>query len=333
MSYFKYLILALSVLSFGTFSVENCVYDGQYKDKNDAKFFNNSIEQGVKLSESLCHDAINLNNASNNTSSRNLLKDWYIAIKKDAMGLINLDETSGVTAQIQNFNKNYFNLDSTTLSVNTPSNGTVNFYQNNDNIVSLKLGECQSEYQANCRDVVEEFKQALELPWYNIKQNTSARAAAELNLKSLAWQRYFEERRSQTILELAINTWSYQDELKKREPIEPPNYQWIVLHPSLVLQQSPDEVDGSQLKEALAVEWFGINFWDLNVPLGASVVSTYADRAYGKDFTTGLMIHISNDYSIGITHIGGENNLFISVDLLKFFEDKNSNFKKYLSSI
>ena len=152
-------------------------------------------------------------------------------------------------------------------------------------------------------------------------------------MKSLAWQNYFEKRRSQTSLELLINTWSYQDELKKRVPINPPKFQWIVLHPSIVLQQSPDEIDGSQIKEALAIEWAGINYWDLDIPFGASIVSTYADRAIGKDFTTGLMFHISNDYSIGITHIGGENNVFISVDVMKLFEDKNSNFKSFVSSL
>lgn len=325
---FGFLVL---ILSFNTFAVENCVYDGKFKDSNDAKYFNDTIEQGMKLSESLCHDALNLNDAGTKNLRQNLLNYWYAALSKDAMGLTKIDQTGGVAAQIQIFNNKYFNLESTTLSVNNRSDDSTSFYQNSKNIVSLQSNECQSEYKTNCRDVVEEYRQALEIPWYNIKQNTSAKAVADLNLKSLAWQRYFEERRSQTLLELTINTWSYRKELRKREPIDPPNYQLIFMHPSIVLQQSPDEIDGSQLKGALAVEWLGINFWDLKVPLGASVVTTYADRAIGKDFTTGFMIHISNDYSIGITHIGGENNIFISVDLMKLFEDKNSNFKKFVS--
>ncbi|RUP81361.1 hypothetical protein C7Y69_09455 [Alteromonas sp. KS69] len=336
MNWSKYVVLSVVLFSSNIFSSESCVYDGQFKNDIDASYFNETIKHGILLSETLCKDTLNLNDASTSTLKQTLLEDWFSSITQEATKLNEIAKrngSDGIELQIEVFNRKYFHLNSTTLSVDNRADGTTYAYQDDNNIVKFKLEQCKNEFGSICRTVVDEYKQALEIPWYSIKKNTSAKAVAELNLKSLAWQNYFEKRRSQTSLELLINTWSYQDELKKRVPINPPKFQWIVLHPSIVLQQSPDEIDGSQIKEALAIEWAGINYWDLDIPFGASIVSTYADRAIGKDFTTGLMFHISNDYSIGITHIGGENNVFISVDVMKLFEDKNSNFKSFVSSL
>ena len=90
--------------------------------------------------------------------------------------------------------------------------------------------------------------------------------------------------------------------------------------------------DGEQMKEALAVEWLGVNYWNWKIPFGISAVSTYADRASVKDISHGLMFHVNNKYSFGLTRNGDDNGIFFTLDLLKLFEDKQSNFTKYRDS-
>ena len=315
------LTLFIPVISFAD---DVCKYSGNTDQIN---FFPLSIKAGKQLSENLCNAYLNeLVEGSGN--STNIQRIWYENVMSEASGLISLNKQ--VATQIDIFNNKYRTLDAAILNMNNDDD--VAFMVTADDGVKLKKDDCIILYNSQCKAVIQEYKVALELPYNEIKQNISLQKVTTLDLISSNWQRFFEERRSMYSWELAVNTAWYKKELTSNQNIEPPSMQWIVFHPTIVMQNSPEEMDGDQFKQALAIELLGINFWDLSVPLGASVVATYADRADGDDMTYGLMFHVSNDLSIGVTHIGGENNIFINIDLLKLFEDKRSNFKDYISS-
>lgn len=147
------------------------------------------------------------------------------------------------------------------------------------------------------------------------------------------WRLYATAARSQTPLELAINSYFYQKKAVSGFA-EPPSHQLIVLHPSLILEHVSNADRGSRLKPGLAVEWFGANWWrwsegnkvSMLNPLGISVISTYSDRAGSQSIRHGLMFHYNHMYSLGVTHRGSDTGIFISVDLQKLLTDKNNAF-------
>jgi len=154
-------------------------------------------------------------------------------------------------------------------------------------------------------------------------------AYIKLGLYGDAWTRYFTKARSQTFIELGINTWRYSDELQKGESVLPPSSQFIFLHPSVAIEYVDNAIDGQQQKEALVMEWVGMNWWDWPVPFGFSVISSYTDRTGLDDHALGLMFHLYNNYSIAYTHRSGGDGVMVTVDLLKLFEDKKTNLDDY----
>lgn len=154
-----------------------------------------------------------------------------------------------------------------------------------------------------------------------------------LGLYSRSWSEYFTEARSQTFIELSLNTWLYKDELQRGENVPPPDWQAIFLHPGAGIEYVSDAPDGDQQGEVLVMEWVGFNFWNASLPWGASIISAYADRASGDDHAYGLMVHIDNRYSIAYTDRDEGEGILVSVDLLKFFEDKKSNLDNYKDNI
>ncbi|MFC1589141.1 hypothetical protein ACFL3P_02605 [Pseudomonadota bacterium] len=155
----------------------------------------------------------------------------------------------------------------------------------------------------------------------------------KLGLYNTAWDDYFTKARSQTFIELGLNTWRYKDQLDKGENVLPPSSQLIFLHPTAAIEYVDKAVDGQQQKDALIIEWVGMNWWNMSVPLGFSVFSSYTDRTDQDDHALGLMVHINNNYSIGYTHRNGGNGVIITLDLLKIFEDKKTNLDKYKNDI
>ncbi|MDD1782439.1 hypothetical protein LRP49_14805 [Enterovibrio sp. ZSDZ35] len=148
-----------------------------------------------------------------------------------------------------------------------------------------------------------------------------------------AWDTYFDEARSQTFLDRMVTARFNRDALKSNEFVLPPKYQYFFLHPSVLMEYVDKAADGNQFEAALAVEWFGINSWQScfgsDFACGASLVSTYSDRAGVDDVGHGLMLHIDNSYSFGATTRDGDVGYFVTVDLLKLFEDKKTEVKAW----
>lgn len=181
----------------------------------------------------------------------------------------------------------------------------------------------------NCYDLLEKLQIALNTTNDAVNAHEITEVAKTIGLYSKHWENYFDKARSQTFIELTLNTYLYRNKLKKDSFVPPPNYQAILLHPSVVLEHVSAEDDGDKLKEAFSMEWVGINWWDLKLPFGASLVTTVSDRKDVNDFGHGVMLHIDNNYSIGVTTHSGDTGVLITLDLLKLFEDKKSNLEKF----
>ena len=144
------------------------------------------------------------------------------------------------------------------------------------------------------------------------------------------WRQYAVEARSQTPIELAINSWRFKHDLATEGFVRPPSQQIIALHPSVAMEYVGDADDGSRFEPALMVEWIGINRWRwrggesprMEDPIGVSLVSTYSDRAGTRDVGHGIVLHYKHVYSLGVTRHGGDTGVFVSVDLQKLLMDK-----------
>ena len=146
------------------------------------------------------------------------------------------------------------------------------------------------------------------------------------------WKKYATEARSQTPIELSLNSWYFSKQEDTDGFVGAPDYQIIFFHPSVVMQSVNNAADGSKFKAGIALEWIGGNWWSwsddeeakMKRPLGISIISTYADRAGTKDIGHGLMVHYDHVYSLGVTRHGDDTGVFISIDLQKLFTDKAS---------
>ena len=149
------------------------------------------------------------------------------------------------------------------------------------------------------------------------------------------WQAFFANGRSQTLLDRMLTARIYRNELKSSYFERPPDYQWFFIHPGVAMEYIDGAQDGEQFEMALSVEWLGINNWrgcDLGfakIPYGISLVNTLSDKASTDDIGYGLMFHIYNSYSFGVVDRDGEVGIFVTVDLLKAFENKIERVQKW----
>lgn len=219
-----------------------------------------------------------------------------------------------------------FKLNKNKLTYRTTDGKLFKFKNNNDKCLGLK-------FKTNCYKVLDQFRIAANTPTSSLDKIERDKVLTTIDLYSKEWGDYFTKARSQTFIELGMNTWLYRNEVNKNEFVKPPSYQLILFHPSVAIEYVSDAIDGEQQKGVLMMEWFGINWWNWDVPLGVSFISSYTDRSSVDDDGYGAMIHLYNNYSIGYTNRGGVKGVIFTVDLLKLFEDKKSNLDNYKSSI
>lgn len=210
------------------------------------------------------------------------------------------------------------------LSADDSINGKIN-----DDAANDKCKDKALAFNKTCYEVLEDFRVAINAANADDNRIALARVSERVGLYSKQWNKYFMDARSQTPWELGFNTWLYKDELTQDKFVLPPSHQLALLHPSIVYEYISDAVDGEQGKEALAIEWIGMNWWNLKVPLGISLVTTYSDRALVNDVGNGVMIHINNEYSIGVTDHDGDTSVFVTIDLLKLIQGKEKRVNEY----
>lgn len=153
------------------------------------------------------------------------------------------------------------------------------------------------------------------------------------------WAQFTKEARSQTFTDIWLTTFLYNRTENFDHYLQgPPKTQYFTLHPSIIIENVSDALDGEQLNEAIAIEVIGFNRWKgamvcFGLPCGASVIATYSDRPDIKESGWGLMVHLDNKYSFGATKHGKHTGFFVTLDLLKIFESKKTQIEAYRKSI
>lgn len=206
------------------------------------------------------------------------------------------------------------------------------------------LEECKQkmsvETRGACIQYLDEWTKKASLYKYQLVKKPAAEIVRLSMEYSKEWERFYDEGRAQTFIDTAYTAKRYSNVLNKPEFVMPPEVQYFLFRPSIVMEYVDDEPDGNKFKEALAFELYGFNYWDgcdwLGMPCGASVVTTFSDRAIVDDYSFGLMFHIKNHYSIAVTKNFGDNDhtaVFVTVDLLKALESKKERFKDWKNNI
>jgi hypothetical protein len=189
---------------------------------------------------------------------------------------------------------------------------------------------------ASCKEIFDDFASAFN-PYrsgYDEAFDTNVKLLEALGKR---WDAFLDASKSQTFLEVWFTTLVNNEHFKKNHLVGPPDYQIIALHPQLVYDSMDKAPDGSNQELGLGVEWAGINFWDLTLwdrklPLGVSLASIYVDRANVKDAGHGFMLHINNHYAVGWAKHSDASSIYVTIDLLKMFEEKKSQYDKYVHS-
>jgi len=199
-----------------------------------------------------------------------------------------------------------------------------------DRFVINQVQHCDSVSAGmSCVDIFKDFKNAFN-PYRSVYNNIydNRQLLSELGSR---WDKFLDVSKSQTFLEVYLTTAINASHFKKDHLVGPPDYQIIALHPQLIYDSMDKAPDGSKQELGLAVEWLGINFWDWKIPLGLSAASVYVDRAGVDDVGHGVMLHVYNHYAIGWADHGGDDSVYITIDLLKLFEEKKDKYDTYLS--
>jgi len=183
-----------------------------------------------------------------------------------------------------------------------------------------------------CGAVFDEF-----LDYYNYAHTTLAAKGALAFASSVVglsaqWTRFLERSRSQTPLELLVNG-AVHDRENQRLFAAPPEKQWIVMHPSLVIENVSDAIDGEETVPALMIELVGANWWRQSAwyrPSGASIIAAYSDRPGIDDVGYGVALHFRSLYSIAYTDRDGAGGVLISFDLLKLLQNERAVLEQLL---
>ena len=211
------------------------------------------------------------------------------------------------------------------------------YYQGNgrrhDVSTSKEVG--QACFDSNsCADILTAYIGLLKDVYRPLSDGPLRKTLDFLTNKEKEWESFIEESRSQTFVDIAVTSWLYDKMYDNGEHDfkSPPKVQWFSLHLSPIIENVSAAIDGDQFKESLALEVIGFNKWKdgcFGVACGASFIVNYTDRNGVDDTGWGLMFHVDNSYSFGVTKHGGDTGIFITVDLLKLFQDKKSAFDDY----
>ena len=211
------------------------------------------------------------------------------------------------------------------------------YYQGNgrrhDVSTSKEVGQACFD-SASCTDTITAYISLLKDVYRPLSDKPLREALDSLSRKEKEWKSFIEESRSQTFVDIAVTSWIYNKVYDNGDDVfkSPPNVQWFSLHLSPIIENVSAAIDGDQFKESLALEVIGFNRWKdgcFGFACGASFIVNYTDRNGVDDTGWGLMFHVDNSYSFGVTKHGGDTGIFITVDLLKLFQDKKSAFDDY----
>lgn len=169
---------------------------------------------------------------------------------------------------------------------------------------------------------------------FNIYQVSTAKYLPiqnEPKLKYLSnqWNKYLTEARSQTFLDVWFTSVIHDDYYSQDKLVGPKPTQYFLLRPQVVYEYSSNAKKGDKNQIGLAAEWIGVNWWDLKVPFGVSVISVYSDYEEEDSVGHGLLFTVNNSASIGWVKRGDSDGVFVTMDFLKLWKDKSKTLNNY----
>jgi len=202
------------------------------------------------------------------------------------------------------------------------------------------LDECNASAksiasESDCEAALIEFGVIYDFAQSTLAQPIAFELSKRLSLLEKNWGKFYNESKSQAIWELAINGAVFQKENKEHVFAEPPNWQWVIMHPTIIVENVTDAIDGDQLKEAVMIEAIGVDWWKQDkwfLPSGGAIIATYSDRSGVDDWGYGVSLNFDSKFTLGASDHGGDIGFFITIDLLKLIQDKASTIKKYRGS-
>jgi hypothetical protein len=193
---------------------------------------------------------------------------------------------------------------------------------------------CRAGFRATCDAVLDDLANAINYYRFSYASLKAAEAVDGLNRLSDRWDSFLDSGRSQTILDLTVTTAIERRGFRQGFLVAPPKRQWTLMHPDLGYEHIPGAPSGQRDSLSIVFEWFGVNWWSSdsplgNIPFGVSLASVYADRPDLPSAGHGLVLHFDNRYSLGWTRRGGSDGFFVSIDLLRLVDNKRERLDRY----
>jgi hypothetical protein len=156
-----------------------------------------------------------------------------------------------------------------------------------------------------------------------VTQEKIAGVGEMLNILNDRWTAFHIKSRAVFPWELVLNNFAYRSAEKGFSG--PPNFQWLLLHPSVALAYDSDQQD--KMQEAILLDivgryqwrWGGQNHAEITRPYGAALALSWS----GDDPGYGIAVHLPQNWSIGVTRSKGDSyQLIVSVEFAQYVTDK-----------
>lgn len=220
----------------------------------------------------------------------------------------------------------------------TPDRPATYFFEDFDKwLVVAPDKTCGAAVQnAPCQAVLADLALAIEPYAINYDAYTTGKNGVLLDQMLKRWDKYFDEGRAMTAVDLFFTTWQESEHLQQPHLVGPPPRQWFLLHPEAIASYVKRGPDGEEAEPGLALEWIGVNFWEkswIGVPIGISLTSIVVDSAAVPDVGHGVTLHFDNTYSVGWARHGEEDVVYLSANVLNLLEDKRTQAEKYWKAL
>ena len=218
----------------------------------------------------------------------------------------------------------------------------LDFYSLDDLIKCKNAQECKQEYSSG-RDFLVHLLTIEDILTYMYSDKIED-ISEDIQTRNFKWENFRTQVVNQYPWELLINGKLYKRNILNSQELDfsgmtnPPDRQFIFLHPSIGIEYVKNADDGSQYEPVLLVEFAGFNFWsykeDGNIQYpwyqisGISLASTLSDRSGTEDVGFGLLFRFRSAYKIGIMkRNNGDVSIVLGMNLNKTWTEKVVPFK------
>jgi len=184
----------------------------------------------------------------------------------------------------------------------------------------------------HCNNAVKESVQlirAFNLMSQISKSSKLPNAITHLNdsrLRLQQWDDYFNKAEPLWFTELWLNSVLEMKKVRLDDEgsligfRDVPDKQHLFLHPTMALQYYEDEGSDSNMKPAILLDVYGVNFLDWNQStrrldgsLGVSLIASYSNHEGSRDEGVGIRVFNNKDWSFGVTKHSDRWGIFLSV--------------------